>query len=158
MERKSHDLQKLQQISYLSTSIFTMSLNQNVYRHRFHCLSLELPANGVFTWNIAIIYYSSCVRMLDGMCVMVTALVDLEPAQLLLFVQSFGIPVVSMSRLLHCLDIAVEQDTEAMEGAVVDKGYMAQLIEVQRMRGATGGTKFYELLLEGHSAPSRTGW
>jgi len=91
------------------------------------------------------------------MFVVVVALVDLEPAQLLLFVQSFGIPVVSMSRLLHCLDSAVEMDTEAMEGAVVDKGYMAQLIEVQRMRGATGGTKFYELLLEGHSAPSQHG-
>ena len=89
---------------------------------------------------------------------MFAALVDLEPAQLLLFVQSFGIPVVSMTRLLHCLDNAVELDTEAMEGAVVDKGYMAQLIEVQRMRGAAGGTKFYELLLEGHSAPSQQGW
>lgn len=89
--------------------------------------------------------------------VVCVALVDLEPAQLLLFVQSFGIPVVSMSRLLHCLDSAMELDTEAMEGAVVDKGYMAQLIEVQCMRGATGGTKFYQLLLEGHSAPSQTG-
>jgi len=85
------------------------------------------------------------------------ALVDLEPAQLLLFVQSFGIPVTSVSKLLHCLDSAVELDSEAMEGAVVDKGYMAQLIEVQRMRGASGGSKFYELLLEGHSAPSQHG-
>jgi len=91
-------------------------------------------------------------------CILLAALVDLEPAQLLLFVQSFGIPVVSMTRLLHCLDGAVELDTEAMEGAVVDKSYMAQLIEVQRMRGATGGTKFYELLLEGHAPPSQHGW
>ena len=88
---------------------------------------------------------------------MFAALVDLEPAQLLLFVQSFGIPVVSMTSLLHCLDSAVELDTEAMEGAVVDKGYMAQLIEVQRMRGVTGGTKFYELLLEGHLPPTHRG-
>jgi len=97
---------------------------------------------------------NGCSKCLFVVCV---ALVDLEPAQLLLFVQSFGIPVVSMSRLLHCLDSAVELDAEAMEGAVVDKGYMAQLIEVQRMRGATGGTQFYQLLLEGHSAPSQTG-
>ena len=82
---------------------------------------------------------------------------DLEPAQLLLFVQSFGIPVVSMSRLLHCLDAAVDLDSAAMEGAVVDKGYMAQLIEVQQMRGATGGTKFYNLLLDGHSPPCQEG-
>jgi len=88
---------------------------------------------------------------------MSAALVDVEPAQLLLFVQSFGIPVTSVSRLLHCLDSAVEMDTEAMQGAVVDKAYMAQLIEVQRMRGATGGAKFYELLLEGHSAPAQQG-
>ena len=60
----------------------------------------------------------------------VVALVDLEAGQLLLFVQSFGIPVQSMSRLLACLDRAVDIDGPAMEEAVVDRGYMAQLIEV----------------------------
>lgn len=79
------------------------------------------------------------------------ALTDLEPSQLLLFVQSFGIPVVSMSKLLHCLDQAVDTDSYEIEQAIVDKGYMAQLIEVQRMRGATGGDKFHRLLLEGSS-------
>lgn len=77
------------------------------------------------------------------------ALTDLEPSQLLLFVQSFGIPVVSMSKLLRCLDQAVDIDSSEMEQAIVDKGYMAQLIEVQRMRGATGGDKFHRLLLNG---------
>lgn len=78
---------------------------------------------------------------------------DLEPAQLLLFVQSFGIPVISMSKLLHCLDEAVDMDSSAMEQVVLDKGYMAQLIEVQQMRGATGGVKFHSLLLEASSPP-----
>ena len=45
----------------------------------------------------------------------------MEPGQLLLFVQSFGIPVQSMSRLLQCLDTAVEDDPEGMENSVVDK-------------------------------------
>ena len=52
---------------------------------------------------------------------MFSALQDLEPGQLLLFVQSFGIPVASMSRLLQCLDTAVEDDPAGMENSVVDK-------------------------------------
>ncbi|KAK2152727.1 hypothetical protein LSH36_320g00001 [Paralvinella palmiformis] len=77
------------------------------------------------------------------------ALVDLEPSQLLLFVQSFGIPVASMSKLLKCLDQAVLQDSYTMEQVVVDKGYMAQLVQVQHMRGAQGGNRFCALLLPG---------
>ncbi|XP_072029946.1 integrator complex subunit 1-like isoform X2 [Amphiura filiformis] len=76
------------------------------------------------------------------------ALQDLEPAQLVLFIQSFGIPVASMSKLLAHLDAAVQQEPQAMEQAVVDKGYMAQLVEVQQMRGATGGKEFHKLLTQ----------
>jgi len=32
---------------------------------------------------------------------------------------------------------------------VVDKGYMAQLVQVQHMRGAQGGNRFCALLLPG---------
>ena len=46
--------------------------------------------------------------------VIFTALQDLEPSQLLLFVQSFGIPVYSMSKLLQCLDNAVTMDPDAL--------------------------------------------
>ncbi|XP_077980803.1 integrator complex subunit 1-like [Glandiceps talaboti] len=74
------------------------------------------------------------------------ALEDLEPAQLVLFVQSFGIPVNSMSKLLQHLDLACTNDMYSMEQAVVDKGYMAQLVEVQQMRGAGGGSKFHGML------------
>ena len=79
-----------------------------------------------------------------------TALLDLEPAQLVLFVQSFGLPVRSMSKLLTCLDKAVSIDRVSMEAAVVDKMYMAQLVDVQNMRGAEGGEKF-RILLRGET-------
>ncbi|XP_063961921.1 integrator complex subunit 1-like [Lytechinus pictus] len=76
----------------------------------------------------------------------IAALQDLEPAQLVLFIQSFGIPVQSMSKLLAHLDAAVVQMPHAMDAAVVDKSYMAQLVEVQQMRGAQGGNQFLGLL------------
>lgn len=49
------------------------------------------------------------------------ALQDLEPQQLLLFVQSFGIPVSSMSKLLQYLDQAVSHDTQTLEQNIMDK-------------------------------------
>uniref|UniRef100_A0A8D3D451 Integrator complex subunit 1 n=1 Tax=Scophthalmus maximus TaxID=52904 RepID=A0A8D3D451_SCOMX len=74
------------------------------------------------------------------------ALHDLEPQQLLLFVQSFGIPVSSMSKLLQYLDQAVSQDPQSLEENIMDKHYMAHLVEVQHERGATGGHTFHSLL------------
>ncbi|XP_061168184.1 integrator complex subunit 1-like [Saccostrea echinata] len=82
------------------------------------------------------------------------ALQDIEPAQLLLFVQSFGIPVASMSRLFKCLDNAVSADPNLIEEAVEDKAYMAQLIEIQHMRGVIEGDIFYKLLTK--SLPPKT--
>lgn len=49
------------------------------------------------------------------------ALQDLEPQQLLLFVQSFGIPVSSMSKLLQYLDQAVSHDPQSLEQNIMDK-------------------------------------
>lgn len=51
-----------------------------------------------------------------------------------------------MSRLFTCLDKAVSADTGLIEEAVEDKAYMAQLIEIQHMRGVVGGDIFYKLL------------
>lgn len=51
----------------------------------------------------------------------VSALQDLEPQQLLLFVQSFGIPVSSMSKLLQYLDQAVSHDPQTLEQNIMDK-------------------------------------
>lgn len=50
-----------------------------------------------------------------------SALQDLEPQQLLLFVQSFGIPVSSMSKLLRYLDQAVAHDPQTLEQNIMDK-------------------------------------
>ncbi|XP_067859035.1 integrator complex subunit 1 isoform X2 [Heptranchias perlo] len=74
------------------------------------------------------------------------ALQDLEPQQLILFVQSFGIPVSSMSKLLQYLDQAVSHDPQTLEQNIMDKNYMAHLVEVQHERGATGGHTFHTLL------------
>ncbi|KAL2298947.1 hypothetical protein Nmel_014557 [Mimus melanotis] len=81
------------------------------------------------------------------------ALQDLEPQQLLLFVQSFGIPVSSMSKLLQYLDQAVSHDPQTLEQNIMDKNYMAHLVEVQHERGATGGQTFHSLLTA--SLPAR---
>ncbi|KAJ6656005.1 hypothetical protein lerEdw1_004590 [Lerista edwardsae] len=81
----------------------------------------------------------------------VSALQDLEPQQLLLFVQSFGIPVSSMSKLLQYLDQAVSHDPQTLEQNIMDKNYMAHLVEVQHERGATGGA---DLSLPPHRLPA----
>ncbi|KAH9505267.1 Integrator complex subunit 1 [Bulinus truncatus] len=77
------------------------------------------------------------------------ALTEVEPTQLVLFVQSFGIPVSSMSQLLAALDQAVASDPDVMSQSVTDSAYMATLVEIQHARGATGGQAFYKLLLNG---------
>ncbi|XP_033109193.1 integrator complex subunit 1-like isoform X2 [Anneissia japonica] len=92
---------------------------------------------------------STVPRLVDA------ALHDLEPAQLILFIQSFGIPVASMGKLMSHLDNAVHNDFASMEQAVVDKSYMAQLVEVQHMRGASGGHDFLRLLGCGQQEPAK---
>lgn len=74
------------------------------------------------------------------------ALRDLSADQLVLFIQSFGIPVASMSKLLQRLDRAVELDPHSMSNAMLDKSYMSQLVEVQHRRGAIGGDRYKALL------------
>lgn len=83
------------------------------------------------------------------------ALKDLEPRQLILFIQSFGIPIPSMEKLLHLLDAATEQDEEMVKCQISDMKFMRQLIEVQWMRGVTTGRKFGQLVgLEGEDRKS----
>ena len=71
---------------------------------------------------------------------------SLEPQQLVLFIQSFGIPVESMSKLLQTLDQEVVEDLEAVASSVLDKVYMGQLVGVQHNRGAQGGLVFAKRL------------
>ena len=75
-----------------------------------------------------------------------SALKDLDPQQLVLFIQSFGIPVESMSKLLQTLDREVVEDREAVASSVLDKVYMGQLVGVQHNRGAQGGLVFAKKL------------
>lgn len=81
------------------------------------------------------------------------ALQELDPRQLILFVQSFGIPVSSMSCLLKCLDNTAESDPNALHHVVTDPAYIAKLIHIQHLRGVTTGEKFYSLLTEGGTIP-----
>jgi len=50
------------------------------------------------------------------------------------------------SKLLHRLDQAVTADPLSVGEAVLDKSYMAQLVEVQHRRGATGGQMFVQVV------------
>ncbi|CAH2044847.1 unnamed protein product, partial [Iphiclides podalirius] len=59
--------------------------------------------------------------------------------KLALFIQTFGMPVPSMSALLSALDAC---PAGAVVRLGVERAYMAQLLTVQRARGATGGAAF----------------
>ena len=59
-----------------------------------------------------------------------TALKELEPAQLILFIQSFGIPINSMTKLLHALDRVVRENAFAFVEVDMDKAYIQQLLQV----------------------------
>uniref|UniRef100_A0AAG5DFM4 DUF3677 domain-containing protein n=1 Tax=Anopheles atroparvus TaxID=41427 RepID=A0AAG5DFM4_ANOAO len=76
---------------------------------------------------------SSVERLVDA------ALQGLTPDQIVLFVQNFGTPVGSMSKLLALLDRAVIVQYEAVNAAILNKSYLAQLIEIQQARGAKNG-------------------
>ena len=54
------------------------------------------------------------------------ALVDLEASQLIIFVQSFGIPVKCMTRLLKALDKECRSNPESLE--IQDKIYLIQVL------------------------------
>lgn len=75
-----------------------------------------------------------------------SALQELEPHQLVLFIQSFGIPVASMTKLLQALDKAAQFEFDGVNEAVMDKTYMGQLVAVQHERGASGGSIFADRL------------
>ncbi|XP_058452924.1 integrator complex subunit 1 [Malaya genurostris] len=67
------------------------------------------------------------------------ALIGLTPDQIVLFVQNFGTPINSMSKLLALLDRAVIEQFEAVNNAILHKKYLGQLIEIQQARGAKNG-------------------
>ncbi|CAG0917832.1 unnamed protein product [Notodromas monacha] len=74
-----------------------------------------------------------------------------DPGRLVVFFQSFGVPVNNMSKLLAALDACVDADPDAVADVVSDvsRQYLLKLIEAQRERGAIGGHEFKALLLQG---------
>lgn len=76
---------------------------------------------------------SSIERMVD------VALQDLTPEQVILFIQNFGTPINSMTKLLALLDAAIVENSEAVSAAIMNPAYVSQLIEIQQLRGAKNG-------------------
>lgn len=79
---------------------------------------------------------STIERMVD------VALQDLTSEQIILFIQSFGTPINSMSKLLALLDQAIVDDVNSVNEAVINyhqTSYLLQFIEIQQMRGARNG-------------------
>ncbi|KAL8588064.1 hypothetical protein ACOMHN_012102 [Nucella lapillus] len=94
---------------------------------------------------------SSEARLVDA------ALTELNVGQMLLFVQSFGIPVASMTHLLTHLDRAAQRNPGSLMKSVQemnDPSYISRLILIQRRRGAQGGDHFYDVVTEGGSIPA----
>lgn len=80
------------------------------------------------------------------------AIRDLTPDQIVLFVQNFGTPINSMSKLLALLDHAVIDQFDIVKNAILNKAYLAQLIEIQQARGAKNGHLTVQALdLDSHS-------
>lgn len=76
---------------------------------------------------------SSNERLVDA------ALEDLTPDQIVLFIQNFGTPIQSVSKLLALLDRAVIEQFETVKSTILNTAYLAQLIEIQQGRGAKNG-------------------
>jgi len=75
-----------------------------------------------------------------------SALTGLVPEQLVLFMQTFGLPVESVSKLLHSLDEAAVENPSELSQAIVDRDYLYQLVEIHWARGATNGEALAEFL------------
>lgn len=81
---------------------------------------------------------------------------DLEVEQLLLFIQSFGVPYVAMDQLLKCLDEYCMKNPQLVISLVKDnKDYLIRLVEVQWNRGCTDGIEFHALISSLEQSSSR---
>lgn len=124
--------------------LFEETLNmwfpETIEQPKFFMVDTNEEATFIPDWLKLRMIRSNIPRLLEA------ALKDLEPQQLVLFIQSFGLPVSVMSRLLQTLDNEVRVNTNAVSEAVLDKSYMAQLVEILHKRGATGGNIFKQVL------------
>lgn len=125
---------------------------QNAPLPRAHSIdSNECPVVIFPDWLKLKMIRSSVERLVDA------ALQDLAPIQIILFIQSFGTPVNSMSKLLALLDLAVIEQANAVREAIGTNGtYFAQVIEIQQARGAKNGHIAMETLqLNDHVLPEQ---
>ena len=75
------------------------------------------------------------------------AMKDLKVNQLLLFIQTFGIPVESMEKLFSALDKICLKDPESVRSSIGNLALMKQLVEVEFLRGVkNGGAVFAEFI------------
>ena len=102
------------------------------------------PALLIPDWLRLRLLRSSSARLVDA------ALKDVEPYQLILFIQSFGLSIASMERLLNELDSAVDANLAEVQDALkddsVNESLIYNVVEVQWMRGVKSGHKFANLL------------
>lgn len=75
------------------------------------------------------------------------AIQDLTSSQIVLFLQSFGTPIMSISKLLALLDVAVVETFDSVKEAILHKTYLVELIEIQHQRGAKNGHIALQALL-----------
>ena len=76
----------------------------------------------IYDWIKLRMLRSEVDRLVD------VALIDLEASQLIIFVQSFGIPVKCMTRLLSALDKECRTNPDSLE--IQDKIYLIQVIKL----------------------------
>ena len=105
------------------------------------------PALLIPDWLRLRLLKSSSSRLIEA------ALKEVEPTQLILFIQSFGLSVSSMERLLTELDSATQLIPEEVKDSIVDESLILRVVEVQWMRGVRSGHKFAKLL--GHKTEEK---
>lgn len=92
---------------------------------------------------------SSLPRLVDA------AVDGLSVEKLLVFAQSFGIPVAGTRRLLQALDeLSSAQPEVVLSAARARRDYLVELVEIQRARGVKEGAQFCSLLLADGGASS----
>lgn len=78
--------------------------------------------------------HSTVDRLVDA------ALQNLTPEQIIQFIQSFGLPVGTVSKLFGLLDRAVIEQTEIMKAYIQkNETQLTQIIEIHQSRGAKNG-------------------
>lgn len=72
---------------------------------------------------------------------------DLDIEQMIMFIQSFGVPYITMDSLLSSLDKACSSSPSILRSVIKDNtSYLIRVVEGQWKRGCCNGTDFHALL------------